>query len=132
VRDGKPRGPVVCVPEAKLTAEDTSLAAGGPVERDRGNGESAPGDGELPTIGGTAYERGLGTHADSAVEVYADDKRVYAGAAVKGTDPAVPVEADVSGARKLRLRVTDGGDGNAHDHADWAAATVRCAPAPAR
>ncbi|WP_063736246.1 glycoside hydrolase family 2 [Streptomyces sp. RTd22] len=274
-RDGKPRGPVVCAPAAKLTAEDTSLAAGestaaeltvtnpcdrplrdlttafdlgegwsadpasdglgdlaphesvtlrttvtrgeaspdglrpvvataratstggalvsdearadldgtpppprgnvpvsgldfvtadngwGPVERDRSNGESAPGDGKPLTIGGTAYERGLGTHADSTVEVYlggncstftagtgvddevgdggsvtfevyADDKRVYAGPAVKGTDAAVPVEADVSGARKLRLRVTDGGDGNAHDHADWAAATVRCAPARAR
>ncbi|MGW5697416.1 NPCBM/NEW2 domain-containing protein, partial [Streptomyces asiaticus] len=127
----------------------------GPVERDRSNGESAPGDGKTLTIDGTAYERGLGTHADSTVEVflggncstftaqtglddevgsdgsvvfevYADGERVYRGETVRGPDAAVPVEARVEGARRLRLRVTDGGDGNAHDHADWGAATVHC------
>ncbi|MFD0494037.1 NPCBM/NEW2 domain-containing protein [Streptomyces rhizosphaericus] len=127
----------------------------GPVERDRSNGESAPGDGKTLTIDGTAYERGLGTHADSTVEVflggncstftaktglddevgsdgsvvfevYADGERVYRGETVRGSDAAVPVEARVEGAQRLRLRVTDGGDGNAHDHADWGAATVHC------
>ncbi|WP_448330329.1 glycoside hydrolase family 2 TIM barrel-domain containing protein [Streptomyces sp. DSM 41534] len=127
----------------------------GPVERDRSNGEDAPGDGKTLTIDGTTYERGLGTHADSTVEVflggncstftattglddevgadgsvvfevYADGERVYRGETAHGSDAAVPVEARIEGARKLRLRVTDGGDGNAHDHADWAAATVRC------
>ncbi|KAK1177495.1 NPCBM/NEW2 domain-containing protein [Streptomyces sp. NBS 14/10] len=48
---------------------------------------------------------------------------------VTGADAAVPIEAKVEGAQVLRLRVTDGGDGNAHDHADWGAATVRCGSA---
>jgi hypothetical protein len=28
--------------------------------------------------------------------------------------------------RMLDLQVTDGGDGNNSDHADWAAATITC------
>jgi hypothetical protein len=33
---------------------------------------------------------------------------------------------DVTGARMLTLRVTDGGDGKNFDHADWADARVTC------
>ncbi|EDY50730.1 alpha-galactosidase [Streptomyces clavuligerus] len=39
----------------------------GPVERDRSNGEQAPGDGRPLTVGGTAYARGLGVHAPSTI-----------------------------------------------------------------
>ncbi|MBN1466139.1 NPCBM/NEW2 domain-containing protein [candidate division KSB1 bacterium] len=40
---------------------------------------------------------------------------------VSAKDPAhsVDVEVDISGAHKLYLVVSDGGDGNAWDHADW-------------
>ncbi|BBJ39035.1 hypothetical protein SSPO_017530 [Streptomyces antimycoticus] len=146
-----PRGEVAVSTLGFLTADN----GWGPVERDHSNGESAPGDGKTLTVGGTTYERGLGTHADATVEVflggncssftaeagvddevgadgsvvfevYADGERVYRGETVRGPDAAVPVKADVAGAQRLRLRVTDGGDGNAHDHADWGAATVRC------
>jgi beta-galactosidase len=34
---------------------------------------------------------------------------------------------DVTGGALLELRVTDGGDGNGGDHADWAAARLACA-----
>jgi len=39
----------------------------GPVELDRSNGQSQGGDGSVLTIGGVAYAKGLGTHANSDV-----------------------------------------------------------------
>ncbi|MCX4908935.1 glycoside hydrolase family 2 TIM barrel-domain containing protein [Streptomyces sp. NBC_00878] len=127
----------------------------GPVEKDTSNGESAPGDGKPLTIGGTSYDKGIGVHADSVVTVYlggacsaftaeiglddevgdggstafevlADGKKVYGSEVLTGKDAAVSVRAPVAGAERLTLRVTDGGDGNAHDHADWGAATLHC------
>ena len=35
-----------------------------------------------------------------------------------------PLDVDVSGCHELRLVVGDAGDGNWHDHADWAAARL--------
>ncbi|WP_327321539.1 NPCBM/NEW2 domain-containing protein [Streptomyces sp. NBC_01210] len=146
-----PRGDVHVSTMDFITADN----GWGPVERNTSNGESAPGDGRTLTIGGTTYEHGLGVHADSSVEVflggncstftakaglddeadpygsvvfevYADGERVHSSRLLTNEDAAVAVETNVAGAQKLRLRVTDGGDGNAHDHADWAAATVHC------
>ncbi|GII24986.1 NPCBM/NEW2 domain-containing protein [Planosporangium mesophilum] len=42
-------------------------------------------------------------------------------------DPAAALSADVAGAGVVRLIVTDGGDGNNSDHADWADAKLTCA-----
>ncbi len=42
----------------------------GPVERDTNVGDSGAGDGQPIAIEGTTYEKGLGTHAPSRVEVY--------------------------------------------------------------
>ncbi|MGP3984878.1 glycoside hydrolase family 2 TIM barrel-domain containing protein [Streptomyces sp. KR80] len=154
VVDGTPPPPRGNVPVSGLdfiTADN----GWGPVERDTSNGESAGGDGKTLSIGGKTYERGLGVHADSTVEVYlgsncstftaeiglddevdpngsvvfevyADAKKVYTSKVLTGPDTAVPIEAAVTGAQRLTLRVTDGGDGNAHDHADWGAAVVHC------
>jgi alpha-galactosidase len=127
----------------------------GPVERDTSNGESAAGDGHPITIGGTVYAKGLGVHAPSDVSFYTgrsctrltadvgvDDEKgtkgsvtfeVWAdGTKVASTDvltnamPAQPLAADVTGAQVVRLVVTDAGDGNDSDHADWADARVSC------
>ncbi|WP_238431509.1 glycoside hydrolase family 2 TIM barrel-domain containing protein [Streptomyces cavernae] len=154
VLDGTPPPPRGDVPVSELdfiTADN----GWGPVERDMSNGESAPGDGKPLTIGGKTYDKGLGVHADSTVttylggacstftaeiglddetdpngsvafEVLADGRQVYRSEVLTNGDTAVPVRAPVGGAERLTLRVTDGGDGNAHDHADWGAATVRC------
>lgn len=126
----------------------------GPVERDSSVGESAGGDGLPITIGGVAHEKGLGTHAAASVQVYlggrcgeftadvglddettepgsvtfevlADDAVTYDSGVLR-PGPATPVTADVSGARMLTLRVTDGGDGKNFDHADWANARLNC------
>ncbi|SFQ96447.1 NPCBM-associated, NEW3 domain of alpha-galactosidase [Lentzea waywayandensis] len=127
----------------------------GPVERDRSNGENTGGDGNVLSIGGTTYAKGIGTHAPSEVSVYlgrgcerftakiglddeteqpgsvafqvfGDDKPLYDSGIVRGKGAAVPIDVDVSDVRMLSLRVTDGGDGRNFDHADWAEAALTC------
>jgi beta-galactosidase len=127
----------------------------GPVERDTSNGENAAGDGKPLTIGGTSYARGLGVHADSAVavhlgkrcasftaavgvddevgaggsvvfEAWADGTRVWTSPRLTGADGPVEVNVPLDDVTRLELRVTDAGDGNALDHADWAAAVLHC------
>ncbi|MDR7276188.1 glycoside hydrolase family 97 catalytic domain-containing protein [Catenuloplanes atrovinosus] len=128
----------------------------GPVERDRSNGEQSAGDGNPLTLRGTVHAKGLGMHAPAEVTVWLGgactsfaalvgiddevttpgsatfevlgDGRSLAGTGVlRSGDPAQPVTADVTGVRRLTLRVTDAGDGKNFDHADWAAARLSCA-----
>jgi len=128
----------------------------GPVERDRSNGESAGGDGAALRVGGVAYAKGIGAHADSNVSVYTgrrcstfaagiglDDETTETGSVVfqvvgdgrvlfdsgvvRAKGAARAVSVDVTGVRLLALRVTDGGDGKNFDHADWTEARVTCA-----
>ncbi|MGW3034103.1 NPCBM/NEW2 domain-containing protein [Streptomyces sp. NPDC001178] len=127
----------------------------GPVERNTSNGESAAGDGHPLTIGGVVYGKGLGVHAESAVEYYtgkacrtvtadvgvddekgangtvafevwADGTKVASTGVLTNAMPAQPLTADVTGAQVVRLVVTDGGDGIDSDHADWADAQLTC------
>ncbi|WP_443052418.1 NPCBM/NEW2 domain-containing protein [Streptomyces sp. JV176] len=127
----------------------------GPVERNTSNGESEAGDGGPITLGGVVYAKGLGAHAESSVEYYtgmacetvtaevgvddekdakgtvafeiwADDVKVAETGVLTTAMPAQPIAADVSGARTVRLVVTDGGDGIDSDHADWADAKLGC------
>ncbi|MGH4035791.1 NPCBM/NEW2 domain-containing protein [Actinomycetota bacterium Odt1-20B] len=127
----------------------------GPVERDTSNGESAGGDGGPLTINGVTYAKGLGAHADSSVsyyaggscervsaqvglddekgakgtvafEIWADGKKAASTGVLTNAQPAQGLSADVSGAQVVRLVVTDGGDGNDSDHADWAEPELTC------
>jgi alpha-galactosidase len=127
----------------------------GPVERDTSNGESKAGDGHPITLGGVVYAKGLGVHADSdvefytgtacttltadvgvddekgangtvAFEVWADRTKVASTGVLTNAMPAQPLTANVTGAQVVRLVVTDGGDGNDSDHADWADARLTC------
>ncbi|MFF2964350.1 NPCBM/NEW2 domain-containing protein [Streptomyces sp. NPDC057963] len=127
----------------------------GPVEQDTSNGESKAGDGNPITIGGTVFAKGLGVHADSAVEFYtggacdtvtaqvgvddeketrgtvafevrADGRKVASTGVLTQAMPAQSLSADVSGAQVVRLVVTDGGDGTDSDHADWADLRITC------
>ncbi|MFB6719947.1 NPCBM/NEW2 domain-containing protein [Kribbella sp. NPDC056345] len=129
----------------------------GPVERDRSNGEDAPGDGATLTLNGTTYTKGLGTHAPSLVsvrlggncqtftakvgiddemedrgkvsfKVLTDGVAKHTSDLLTGTSPTANVSVDVTGAQTLTLQVTDGGDGVTSDHADWAEAKVSCTP----
>ncbi|MFD5830921.1 NPCBM/NEW2 domain-containing protein [Lentzea sp. NPDC060358] len=128
----------------------------GPVETDTTNGETGTGDGGPITLRGTVFAKGLGTHAPARIEYYtggacakvtatigiddrkadpaslvtyevwADGRKVHDSGPVTATDAARPLEADVSGAAVVRLVVTDGGNGNAYDHADWGDLRIGC------
>ncbi|MFE3523453.1 beta-galactosidase [Streptomyces sp. NPDC059161] len=134
----------------------TATNGWGPVERDTSNGEDAAGDGRPISIAGVPYAKGLGVHADGDVTVFlggacsrftasvgvddetggggsvafsvlADGRPVATTAVLRGRQAATPLAADVSGAQVVDLVVTDGGDGNGLDHADWADARLACA-----
>jgi NPCBM/NEW2 domain. len=107
-------------------------------------------DGKAITIGGKTFERGFGTHAESsllvlldgkaseftaqvgiddevegrqpAVEfiIIGDGKKLWSSGVVHLGDPARPCSVQLAGVQKLELVVTDGGNGNYYDHADWA------------
>jgi alpha-galactosidase len=127
----------------------------GPVERDRSNGERPGGDGKPITIRGTVYAKGLGVHAPSDVEyyagkkcssvravvgvddetngrgsvgfeIYADGRKVTESGQLTGVSPAFSITAEVTGATVVKLVVTDGGDGQNYDHADWADLMITC------
>lgn len=109
----------------------------GPVERDASNGGASEGDGNLITLGGRVYTRGLGTHAPSQIDYYlggrcsslstevgvdalatsgaasfkivADERVVAQSGLVRAGEPARALTANLSGATWLRL-VTELGD----------------------
>ncbi len=132
----------------------------GPLEADRSNGEHFPADGERLTLAGVGYDKGLGVHARSEVQVtldracsrflssvgvddevgsngsvifkvYADNTKIFDSGVLRGSSPTRNVDLDVRGVTGLRLVVTDGGDGIGWDHADWADARLACSPPPA-
>ncbi len=104
-------------------------------------------DGNALKVGGVEYPNGLGVHAMSSyrvpvggnalsfsAKVGVDDEvggkgsvvfrvladgYVVAEVAAKGGDAAKEIKADLAGAKFATLEVTDGGDGNYYDHADW-------------
>jgi alpha-galactosidase len=128
----------------------SSTNASGPVEIDQAVGGSGAGDGGLITIGGRYYSRGLGTAAPSEIvyflggrctalnadvgvddqsaatasvdfTAYVDGSAAATSGPLNSGDPAVPLSADLTGARSLRL-VTTGGPAPA----DWADAILTC------
>ncbi len=139
-----------------LTPSAAAVNGWGPIERDRSNGESAGGDGLTLRVGGVAFTRGLGVHAASDVryavpagcttfttQVGVDDEvgnlgsavfQVWNGTTTKlydsgirtGVDAAIPATVALTGVSTLRLVVTDAGNGNAYDHADWLDARFTC------
>ena len=80
----------------------------------------------------TTFAAIVGVDADAGGQgsvvfsVNADGRPVYSSGVLRGSDGGRPVQVDVTNARVLDLVVTDGGDGNANDHADWAAAKLVC------
>ena len=128
----------------------------GPVERDTSNGEQAAGDGHPISLRGATYAKGLGVHANGDVAVFlggnctsftatvgiddevapdgsvifsvvGDGKTLLTTPELTGASTALPVNVDITGVQQLDLVIGDAGDGNAHDHSDWADAKVNCA-----
>ncbi|MFD0716666.1 NPCBM/NEW2 domain-containing protein [Paenibacillus sp. GCM10027626] len=151
----------VQVPSAPPT-EDTFLSdmpffgnvsnGWGPAERDTSVGGSGEGDGNMITLNGTGYEKGLGVHAYSKVsfyigknfsrfisdigldgetqggsvvfQVWGDGEKLYDSGVIKDNADSRHVNVDVSDVDVLMLEVKDGGVGNGADHADWAGAKL--------
>ncbi len=147
---GKADGTEVYLSDVRWRAATSGY---GPIERDRSNGEQGGGDGRPISIGGRDYARGLGVHADSRIdyqldgayttfladvgvddeagetgtvtfEVWADRVKLLDTGPMRGGMPAREVRVDLAGRSNLTLIVTDAGDGNGCDHADWADARL--------
>ena len=61
-------------------------------------------------------------------QMEADGELVYESPVLRGDSEPQQVDLDVMGVERLVLRVTEAGDGNNSDHADWAGATVHRLP----
>ncbi|MFI5523351.1 NPCBM/NEW2 domain-containing protein [Streptomyces platensis] len=112
-------------------------------------------DGHPLTIQGVGYAQGLGAHADSQIlydlggscsaltvdvglddevgangsvvfQIYRDTTLVADSGLMTVDQPAKRLTADLSGGSQLRLVVTDGGNGNTSDHADWGDPELTC------
>jgi hypothetical protein len=128
----------------------------GPVEKDMSVGDAGTGDGHTLTLNGVTYAKGLGAHAPSDVryglggvctvfsadvgvddeisangsvvfQVLGDGVKLYDSGVMTGSSATKNVTVDLTGRSELALIVTDGGDNNWYDHADWANARVSCA-----
>jgi NPCBM/NEW2 domain/Purple acid Phosphatase, N-terminal domain len=134
----------------------TSMSNGwGPAEKDISNGEQGSGDGHTLSIRGVTYTKGLGVHAASDIkynvggtcstfvsdigiddevqpngsvifQVWGDGIKLYDSGLVTGTTAALHPSVNIAGKTTLELIVTDGGNGNNYDHADWAGAKITC------
>ena len=105
------------------------------------------------TIANTIFEKGLGTHAHSEIiyrldngysflegfigldqevvagsiifQIYGDDEKLYESKILSYFTKPEKFSVSVKGKKKLRLVVTDAGDGSGADHADWADIKLR-------
>ncbi|WP_350241136.1 NPCBM/NEW2 domain-containing protein [Deinococcus sonorensis] len=68
----------------------------------------------------------VGTKGSVVFEVWADGKKLTDSGVVRGSDGPKTLTADLTGKSSLSLRVTDAGDGNFYDHADWVNPTISC------
>jgi alpha-galactosidase len=114
-------------------------------------------DGNPITLNGVVYPHGVGTHAISNFNVdlkgvavrfvsmvgvddekkglgsvdfrvWVDDKKVADSGVMHGGDPAKLISVNLTGAKMMRLEVTDANDGIDNDHADWAGAMIFLEP----
>lgn len=146
----RPSGTQVYLSDLEWTYASNGL---GPIEKDESNGASDPGDGTPLSLRGTGFTKGLGVAGPSVAvfrlaqscstfsaqvgvddatkgggsvvfQVWADGTKLFDSGVVTGMSAAMPVNVDVTGVRRLKLLVTNGGDGASLDRADWADAQL--------
>jgi len=127
----------------------------GPAERDRSNGEQGAGDGRALMVGTVGFQKGIGAHAASTIDVFlggrcstftadvgvdaevgangsvtftvlGDGSTLVATGVLRGGQAAQHLSVNVSARSVLRLSIGNGGDNINFDHADWANAQVTC------
>jgi len=136
-------------------APASAINGWGPAERDRSNGGRAAGDGQVIRLDGSSFKKGLGVHARSALsyrvpqgcttfaatvgvddevgargsvsfQVHTGNTKAYDSGRRTGGGSNALVSVPVPAGGTVQLIVTDSGDGNAYDHADWANARFIC------
>ncbi len=68
---------------------------------------------------------GSGVEGSVEFEVIGDGRVLWRSGVMKTGDAAKAVKVDLTGIKTLVLSVTDGGDGESNDHADWANARIQ-------
>ncbi|WP_018754819.1 NPCBM/NEW2 domain-containing protein [Paenibacillus terrigena] len=125
----------------------SATAGWGTVQKDKSVGENTI------TLNGTTYAKGIGTHAASCItynlngkyarftsdvgvddestvggtvvfQVWGDGNKLFDSQTMTPTSATQSIDISVAGVNQLLLTVTDAGDGNSHDHADWANAEL--------
>lgn len=105
--------------------------------------------GRAIVMNGTAYERGVGSHAAGVIYVeldgqaerfqavvgvddetqgrgsvtvkaYSDTKKLFESGVLRGGQPPVEVDLDIAGSKRLILIMEESGDDQSYDHVDWA------------
>ena len=69
-------------------------------------------------------EEATGQSASVVFQIWLDGVQFFTSPVLVSSSPMQYVDIDVSNVTQLQLVVTDAGDGNAHDHADWADAKL--------
>jgi alpha-galactosidase len=81
---------------------------------------------ELTAMAGMSeYQKGTEAKVDFVVE--GDGKTLWSSGGMTPADKPRPVSVKLEGIHLLVLRIGDGGNGNAYDHANWADASIRYA-----
>jgi hypothetical protein len=75
-------------------------------------------------------DEGEGGRGSAEFRISGDGKILWSSGVLRTSDATRPVSLDVSSVRYLTLEVTDGGDGLANDHADWANARFEVVSGP--
>lgn len=125
----------------------------GNAEKDKSNGEQGANDGHTITLNGVTYAKGLGVHAPSQIvynlngqystfqtsmglddevgnggsvvfQIWVDNVKVYDSGTMFNSTATKSTSISVAGAQQLKLIVTNNGDNNDNDHADWADAKL--------
>ncbi len=137
----------------------TPINGYGPAEKDRANGGTLTGDGNILTLNGATYAKGLGTHADSEIiynlggaytnfmsdigvddgtgagsvifQVWADNVKVYESPVMTQAGQTLSISVPVAGVQQLKLVTTNGGDNYSWDWGDWANARLVLTTQPA-
>ena len=68
----------------------------------------------------------MGANGSVVFNIFGDGTQIYTSGLLTGSSNGVPVSLSLHGIRELALIVTDGGNGPAFDHADWADLRLTC------
>ena len=150
--------PILAAPAAETRLQDLDLSM---IRQGWGSAQAGRSVAEKPlTIGGAAFDHGVGTHAPAVAElaldgrgtrfqasvgvndsgrnepgsvvfiVVGDGRELFRSEILRGGDKPVRVDVPLAGIETLRLDVSDGGDNNHSDHAIWAGAVITHDGAP--